>query len=70
MTLVWAMRFFVLFCFVYQGIVNIQYYIKFRCTTRFTIVKGCIPFIVIIKYQLISYAVPVLYIHVGYLFYT
>ena len=66
MTLVLAMSFF----FFNQGIVNIQYYIKFRCTTRFTIVKGCIPLIVIIKYQLISYVVPILYVHVGYLFYT
>ena len=39
--------------FFYWGIVDVQYYISFRCTTQwFTIFKGYIPCIVIIKHWL------------------
>ena len=39
--------------YFFWGIVDVQYYVSLRCTTQwFTIVKGYIQFIVIIKYQL------------------
>ena len=41
------------FFFFNWGIADVQYYVSFRCTTKwFTIFLSCVPFIVIVKYWL------------------
>ena len=64
----WALQISLIFCF-YWGIVDVQYYIRFRSMTEwFTIFKGYAPFIILITYWL--YSLCCKYILVAYLFYV